>query len=98
MGEPQVIGEDFNRLIKILAKPTAQKLDQIEHRIDFIEEGLKASSSAESVSAVLAEAVRIGARKGPDLATTLAPIMESALDQSITRNREKMANALYPVL
>jgi len=98
MSEPHVVGEDFNRLRKILTKPAAQRLDQLEQRTDFIEEYLKAPLTAENVSAVLAEAVRIGARKGPDLATTLGPVMESALDQSITRNRDKMTNALYPVL
>src|SRR5262249_15310783 len=98
MSEPHVAGEDFNRLRKILTKPTAQRLDQLEQRMDFIEEYLKAPLTAENVSAVLAEAVRIEARKGPDLATTLGPVMESALDQSIGRNRDKMADALYPVL
>src|SRR5262245_4961736 len=98
MSEPHVAGEDFNRLRKILTKPTAQRLDQLEHRMDFIEEYLKVALTAENVSAVLPEAIRIGARKGSDLGTTLGPVMESALDQSIARNRDKMANALYPAL
>jgi OOP family OmpA-OmpF porin len=98
MGEPHVVGEDFNRLIKILAKPTSQRLDEFGHRIDFVEECLKAVPSAATVSAVLPEAVRIGARKGPELATSLSPLMESALDQSIARDKDKMASALYPLL
>src|SRR5262245_61587525 len=98
MGEPHVIREDFNRLRKILAKPTAQRLDQLEDRMGSIEEGFKASPTAENVSAVLPEALRIGARKGTDLAITLGPVVESALDQSIGRNKEKMATALYPLL
>src|SRR5262245_866069 len=98
MSEPNVADQDFNRLRRILAKPTAQKLDQIEQKMDSIEECLKESPTAENVSAVLPEAVRIGARKGPDLATSLGPMIESALDQSIARSRDKMANALYPLL
>jgi hypothetical protein len=98
MSEPHVAGEDFSRLRKILAQPTAHRLDQLDQRLDFIEESSKAAPTAEKVSEVLPEAVRIGARKGPDLATTFEPMIESALDHSITRNKDKMANALYPVL
>ena len=43
MSEPHVVGEDFNRLRKILAEPTTQRLDQLEHRMDVIEECLKVS-------------------------------------------------------
>jgi hypothetical protein len=70
MGEPHVADEDFNRLRRILTKPTAQRLEQLEHKMDVVEECAKAPPTAESVSAVLSEAVRIGARKGPDLVTT----------------------------
>jgi OOP family OmpA-OmpF porin len=98
MNEPNVVGEELNRLIKILAKPTAQRLDQLDHRMDSIEECLKASPTAETVSGVLPEALRISARKGPDLAATLDPMVELALDRSSGRNRDKMANALYPLL
>jgi len=98
MSEPKVISGEFNKLRKILGKPVEQRIDQLEHRMDVIEECLKALPTAEGVSAVLPEAVRIGVRKGPDLATTLSPVMESALDQSIVRNKDKVANALYPLL
>jgi OOP family OmpA-OmpF porin len=98
MNEPNVVAEDLNRLAKILAKPTAQRLDQLDHRIDSIEDCLEASPTAENVSAVLPVAVRISGRKGPDLATALEPIVELALDRSTARNRDKMANALYPLL
>src|SRR5262245_46960261 len=98
MSGPNIVAEDFNRLRKILAKPTAERLDQLEYRLDCIEEWLKAPPTAENVSAVLPEAVRIGARKGPELATSLGPIMESALDQSIARNEEKVVDALYPLV
>jgi OOP family OmpA-OmpF porin len=98
MNVPNVVDEDLNRLIKILAKPTTQRLDQLDHRIDSIEECLKASPTAENVSAVLPEAVRISERKSPDLATTLEPVIELDLDRCTARNRDKMANALYPLL
>src|SRR5262245_53964661 len=98
MSEPDGAGGDFNRLRTILAKPTTQRLEQLEPRVAFIEETLKASPTAENVSAVLPEAVRIVLRKGPDLATALGPVMESALDQSIARNKDKIANVLYPLL
>ena len=76
MSEPNVVGGDFNRLRKILTKPTAQRLDQFEYRMDFIEESLKGFPTAETVSAVLPEAVRIGARKNPDLSASFGPMVE----------------------
>src|SRR6516165_2383769 len=89
---------EFNRLRKILAEPTSQRLDRVEDQLASIEERLEASHTAEEVSEVLPEAMRIGARKGPELANTLGPIVESALDKSIDRNTERVASALYPVL
>jgi hypothetical protein len=83
MGEANVIPGDFSRLRKLLLKPAAQKFDQLEQRLDSIEE--KNTGAAENVSDVLPEAVRISARKGPELAISLAPVVESALDQSIAR-------------
>jgi hypothetical protein len=89
---------EFNKLRKILAQPTSQRLDEVEQKIDSIEDRLKAPPSAEDVSEVLPEAVRIRARSGPELANTLGPVMELALDKSIARNNEKMATAMYPIL
>src|SRR5262245_34954805 len=98
MREPHVDGADLVRLMKILAKPTAQRLDQLEHRTDSIEECLKASPTAENVSAALPAVVRIGNRKSTEVETAFGPYMESALDQSIARNRDKMASSMYPLL
>jgi hypothetical protein len=89
---------EFNRLRKILAEPTSQRVDRVEDQLASLEERLEASHRAEDVSEALPEAVRIGARKGPELANTLGPIVESALDKSIERNTDKVASALYPVL
>src|SRR5262249_670958 len=98
MAELKVAGEDFNKLRKIRLKPTPQRLDEVEQRADAIEEHLEASPPAEDVGEVLPEAVRISARKSKDFATALAPAVESALDESITRNPERMVGALYPLL
>lgn len=98
MREPLVAGEDLERLRKILAKPTAQRLDQLDHRVDSIDKSLQEAPTAEGVSVVLPEAIRIGTRKNPDLATSLGPIIESAMDHSIARHKDRMANALYPIL
>src|SRR5215510_14292615 len=89
---------EINRLRKILAVPTSQRVDEIDDKIASLEKRLKGPPNAEDVSEVLPEAVRIGARRGPELANTLAPVMESALDKSIARNNEKMAMSLYPLL
>src|SRR5688572_12363468 len=97
MSKSNVIEGDFNRLRTILAKPTTDRLDHLEERLDFVAE-CSTPPTAENVSAVLPEAVRIGVRKGPELATTLSPVVESALDQSIARNKERLAEALYPLL
>src|SRR5262245_4943172 len=98
MGEPDVISEEFSKLRRILAQPTAQRLDQLQQRLDSFEESLKASPTAENVSEVLPEAARICVRRGPDFSAALGPAIESALDQSITRNRDKMASALHPLV
>src|SRR5215470_13477902 len=98
MSEPNVIPGDFSRLRKILLQPATRRLQQAEERLDSLEEYSKTAPAAENVSAVLPEAVRISARKSTDLSTTLVPVIESALDESIARNRSRLANALYPIL
>jgi OOP family OmpA-OmpF porin len=98
MREPNPSGDDFNKLRTILLKPTAQMLNQLGQRVDSIEESVKTLPTAESVGAVLPEAVRISARTNENLATVLAPVMESAMDQSIARNKDRMVAALYPIV
>jgi hypothetical protein len=98
MSERNVIAEDFDRLRTILSRPTAQKLDEVERRMEVVEQHVNGAPTAEGVSVVLPEAVRISGRKSQDLGTALTPMVESALDQSIARNKDKLGTALYPLL
>src|SRR5262245_44719577 len=98
MGKVNAASKDFNTLRRILLRPTAQRLDELERRADAIEQHGKIPPTAEEISGVLPEAVRISARKSQEFATVLSPVVESALDKSITRNPERMVGALYPLL
>src|SRR5689334_22618975 len=90
--------DDLNRFCTILLKPTAQRLNELGQRIDSIEQHVTILPTAESVSAVLPEAVCISARTSQKLATVLGPVVESAMDQSIARNKDRMVAALYPIV
>lgn len=95
--EPNDEGEhetppDFDELRRLLVGKEQQHLRELQDRFDRFE------VTADAVGDVLAEAITDTAARNTQLARALTPTIESALTESVHRNPNPLADAIYPTL
>jgi len=83
---------DLEELKKLLFGAEKQALDSITERVQ------KPETRANDVADVLAEAIRLSHRKGPDLVATLRDPVGQCVKDSFRSEPEEYADALYPVM
>ncbi len=82
----------YDELRKLVLGQEQERISRLEHRLDNQE------IYAESVSAVLPEAVMHSSRQGNKLSNALTPAVEDALKRSVQRNPRALSDALFPVM
>ena len=83
---------DFDELRQLLVGKEQQRLRDLEDRVDRFE------VTADAVGAVLAEAITDRATRDTQLTRALTPTIESAITESVHRNPNPVADAIYPTL
>ena len=86
--------EDLDELRELILGAERRRLGELERKL--AESGL----TAEELAGLLPEAIALRAGRSADrqLAKALAPTVESALGESIRRNPQDVATAIFPVL
>ncbi len=83
---------EFAELRRLLLGHERRELDELRQRIEAM--GLTPDQLAEH----LPEAVALRAGRDDMLARALAPTLEGAFSESVQRNPDQIANAVYPIL
>ena len=84
--------DDLEELRRLLTGPEQARLQTLEERVDGFE------VTADAVAEVLPEAVAVRTTRDRQLARALAPTIEAGIGESVDRNPEPVANAIYPTL
>ena len=83
---------EFAALRKLLVGPE-------QHRLDELSDELQASAlTAEELADRLPEAIALSGSRNEQLGRALGPTIETAMRESIRRNPQEMASAIFPVL
>jgi outer membrane protein OmpA-like peptidoglycan-associated protein len=85
-------GDGLDELRALLLGDQQRALSHLAHRID------DPSQRAHDVGQVLAQSVAVSAASGPGLSAALVPNVEDAIAESIRRNPQTLADALFPVM
>jgi OOP family OmpA-OmpF porin len=80
----------FDELSELLFGPERQRLRRLEQR-------LEEAGRAESVADVVAEAIRLRAKRDKGLRKALQSTVEEALSLSVRKNPRMLAEALFPI-
>jgi OOP family OmpA-OmpF porin len=83
---------ELDELRRILVGRESQELARLERRIDQL------APQPDDVARVLPDAIRIETKRGDRLARSLAPTVESALQESVRKNPKALADAIFPVI
>lgn len=83
---------DVTRLRELLLGPEQRAIDELRRRIDAM------GVSAEALAEELPEAIILRAQRDRQLARALAPTVEDAISDSVRRNPQEIATAIFPVL
>ncbi len=83
--------QQLERLRSLLARPERERIERIEERLALPVE-------AASVAEVLPDAVALRGERDDRLARALGPAVARGLEEQITRNPKRVADAIYPVL
>ncbi|HKO98085.1 MAG TPA: OmpA family protein [Pyrinomonadaceae bacterium] len=84
--------ENMAELRSLLLGPAEAQLAEVHSRLTDPRRQL------EEVSRVLPAAVSVRARQGNELTDALAPTVASALQQSVRRNPQPLADAIFPIM
>ncbi|MGB1008661.1 MAG: hypothetical protein ACPGVP_03000 [Thiolinea sp.] len=83
---------DLERLRRILLGKDYQDLLALKQQLE------NPQQHSEKVAAIVSEALAIRAAQDDSLRKTLSPTIEGALVESVERDPQRLANALYPVM
>jgi outer membrane protein OmpA-like peptidoglycan-associated protein len=83
---------DFDQLRQLLVGTEQQRLRKLEDRVD------RFAVTADAVGDVLAEAIADRTARDNQLARALTPTIETAITESVHRNPDPLADAIYPTL
>jgi outer membrane protein OmpA-like peptidoglycan-associated protein len=90
---------EFDRLKKLLLSAEAQRLAELEGRLDRLDDSLGTPERMEKATAdVLVGAFRAAeVARHRDLANAVAPLVVAAIRNEIRNSRDMMVEALYPI-
>jgi OOP family OmpA-OmpF porin len=83
---------DLEAIRQLLIAPEKKQLDALQERIE------DPAQHARAVSQVLPQAVALSSARDSQLATALAPAVESALEVSVKKDPSILVNAVFPVI
>ena len=83
---------EFAELRKLLIGPEQRRLDELSEELDARE------LTVEELADRLPEAIALGSSRDEHLGRALAPTVETALRESIRRDPQEIADAIFPVL
>lgn len=79
-------------LRSLLLGPAEAQLAEVHERL------LNPQRQVEEVSRVLPDAIAVRSRQDDDLTTALAPTVSSALEYSVRKNPQPLADAIFPIM
>lgn len=79
-------------LRSLLLGPAEAQLAEVHERL------LDPQRQVEEVSRVLPDAIAVRSRQDDDLSTALAPTVSAALEYSVRRNPQPLADAIFPIM
>lgn len=79
-------------LRSLLLGPAEAQLAEVHERL------LDPQRQVEEVSRVLPDAIAVRSRQDDDLSTALAPTVSAALEHSVRRNPQPLADAIFPIM
>jgi outer membrane protein OmpA-like peptidoglycan-associated protein len=82
---------ELEQLRELLSRPERERIDELEAR-------LARQLEPEAIADVLPDAVALRSARDSRLARALGPTIERGLEEQITRNPGRVAEAIYPVL
>lgn len=82
---------ELEQLRELLSRPERERIEELEAR-------LERRLEPETVAEVLPDAVALRSARDGRLARALGPTIERGLEEQITRNPGRVAEAIYPVL
>jgi len=91
-GEDEVRPDELEELRRLLSAPEQRRLATLEDKVDAFE------VTADAVGDVLPEAVSLRTARDRQLARSLAPTIEAGIGESVHRNPDPVAEAIYPTL
>lgn len=84
--------DDYAELRQLLLGPEREQLDRLDRR------ATDPAQRARDLSEVLPHAIRLSADQNPALRASLQPLIEEAIRNSVRRNPELLADALFPII
>ncbi|MBI5433197.1 MAG: hypothetical protein HZA52_10240 [Planctomycetes bacterium] len=84
--------QELDLVRRILLGREQEELARLERRVDELK------PDAEDVGRVLPDAIRIETKRGDRLARSLAPAVETAVQESVRRNPKALADAIFPII
>ena len=85
-------GDPFSRLRELLLGDERRQIGKLERQLD------EWQLSSEEVAERLPEALALSGARDERLARALAPTIEAGIDESVERDPQRIAQAVYPVL
>ena len=85
-------GAEFAALRRLLVGPEQSRLDELTEEIR------ERRVSADDLAEQLPEAIRLRGQRDEQIGRALAPVVDSALSESIRRDPRSIATAIFPVL
>src|SRR6185369_18063295 len=82
---------EFAALRKLLLGPEQHRLEELSEELDSSE------LTAEELADTLPEAIALSGSRDERLGRALGPTIETAMRESIRRNPQEMASAIFPV-
>src|SRR5688572_28908433 len=103
VSEPKVIRDEdasaanpddgsMAELRSLLLGPAEAQLAEVHERL------LNPQRQVEEVSRVLPDAIAVRSRQNDDLTSALAPTVSSALEYSVRKNPQPLADAIFPIM
>ncbi len=85
-------GESFAKLRELLLGEESRQLERLRRELD------ESELSVEELAERLPGAAALSSSQDDQLARALAPTIEAGIDESVERDPQRIANAVYPVL